>query len=351
MTTQRRAHLLRIAGLIISVLAIAIVIRSLDVAAAVRILGRANLLTLGVVLLVLVVQLLLRAARWRVLLPERPDGRPVPLLRVVPPLLVGYLGNTVLPARLGEPIRAALVARRERLDALECFGTTVTERVVDTVTLAFVAFVAAMILGADTWIIALTGVATFVGVILIALLVTVGLTRVATVAGGLLRRVRASGGTHAVSRWATSFAVGVDRGRPPRRLATVIAISCLCWAIDATIFWLAAQAIDVDVTWPTAVLIAAVTVLGTAVPSAPGFVGTFELAATTTAAALGVPSTEGLAMAIIAHVMTLVPVAIAGAIAAGLMGTGLGRLSREAEGVDTGGTALGSMSTQVARPE
>jgi glycosyltransferase 2 family protein len=267
--SHHRARLLRIVGLVVSVVALAVVVRSMDVAAAARIIARADGPILLLVLVVLAVQLSLRALRWQVLLPHR-DGRRIPLRRVIPPLLVGYLGNAVLPARLGEPIRAALIARRERLDTLECFGTTITERVIDTATLAIVGFIAALVVDAPGWILVLAGAAAAIGAAVIVLLVTVGLTAIAEAVGRIVSRTPIASRGEAVVRWGIAFAQGVDRGRVPRRLVAVVAISCVCWGIDATVFWSVAQAIGVSMTFPVAVLVAAVTVLGTAVPSAPG---------------------------------------------------------------------------------
>ena len=119
---------------------------------------------------------------------------------------------------------------------------------------------------------------------------------------------------------AVAFAQGVDRGRSPRRLLAVAALSCLCWGLDALVFWLVAQAIGVQLSVPAAVLIAGMTVLVTAIPAAPGYVGTYELAATTTAAALGVPGPEALAVAVLAHILTTVPLALAGVLALAISG-------------------------------
>ena len=51
----------------------------------------------------------------------------------------------------------------------------------------------------------------------------------------------------------------------------------------------------------------AVTILATAVPSAPAYVGTFELTVTAVAAAFGVPAADALAWALVAHAVTLLP--------------------------------------------
>jgi hypothetical protein len=95
-----------------------------------------------------------------------------------------------------------------------------------------------------------------------------------------------------------------------------------------------ARSVGVTIDPPAALLIAAVTVLGTALPSAPGYVGTFELAAASTAQALGVAAAPALALAVLAHAMAVLPVAIAGAVSLVVMDARLGRLAQDAAGAE-----------------
>jgi len=115
---------------VVSVVAIWVVLRSVDLGSCATVLSHANPIPLAGCLAVIATQIVLRSIRWRLLLPSPPGGGRTRVARIVPVLLVGYLGNAVLPARLGEPIRAYLVARREDLDAAEAFGSVVLERVV-----------------------------------------------------------------------------------------------------------------------------------------------------------------------------------------------------------------------------
>ncbi|MBX3028731.1 MAG: flippase-like domain-containing protein [Chloroflexi bacterium] len=316
--TTRRTLWLRLGGLVVSVIALAIVASSMDIADALRIAVSAQPSALAIILVVIVGQLALRALRWRMLLPHSQDGQAVPYRTVVPALLAGYLGNAVLPARLGEAVRAAVVARRARLDFMECFGTTIVERVVDTVTLAVLVCVAASAVSVAPPVMVVTGVVAVAGVVLIALLLSVGLTPPSV---ALRRRITGWLGSPMVSRVAdrlVAFALGVDRGRSRRRLLVAVSVSTICWFLDAFIFWLAAEAVGIGLTAPQVMLIAGVAVLGTAIPAGPGYVGTYELAVTTTAVALGVPGPEALAIAVLVHVITVVPLAAAGAISLGV---------------------------------
>ena len=330
-TSGRRAWIWRVGGLAVSVIALLVVVNSVDVFEAFDIMAQADLRFLGAILVVMVGQFLVRGWRWRILLPPRPDGHQVPISRTIAPMLAGYLGNAVLPARLGEPIRAFLVARREQLDTLAAFGATVLERMVDTVTLALIGLIAALALSAEWWIIVVGAAVGLGGLVMLGLLVAVGLTRMADLFGTVLERLGLHERTVRIQRWARSFATGVDRGRDVGRLLKALVLSVVAWVLDALVFWLAAMALGIDLDYPAAIIIGAVSVLSTAIPAAPGYVGTFELAATATGAAVGVPRAEALAMAIVVHVVTLLPLAVAGAVAVVATGTNLGRLAEEAE--------------------
>jgi uncharacterized membrane protein YbhN (UPF0104 family) len=288
-----RGLLARMGGFLLSLGALWLVGRSVDLGAAANVLSDANPLPLVACLGLIGIQVLLRSVRWSLLLPLKPGGERASVRRIAPVLLVGYLGNAVLPARLGEPIRAYLVARREKLDTVEAFGSVVLERVVDTATLAAMAFLAAEAVDAPTWIVRATGLAAAIGVVFTFALVTVGPGRLVQLTRRAAAVMTVETGAEPILMRLDDFARGIER---PSRSAA-------------------------------AFLIGAVTVLGTALPSAPGYVGTFDLAAAATAQAVGVLPAAALALAVLAHAMTVLPMASAGAAALVVMDTRLGQLA------------------------
>jgi uncharacterized protein (TIRG00374 family) len=332
----RGSLVIRLVGLLVSVAALWVVIHSVDLAACADVLSRANPLLLVACLAVIATQVTLRALRWRLLLPPQHDGGHARVRRIIPVLLVGYLGNAVLPARLGEPIRAYLVARREDLDAAEAFGSVVLERVVDTATLAVMAFVAAVAVNAPSWIVQATAVAAIVGTAVTVALVLIGPGRMVLLARRVVAHMPFATRAQPILKRLDDFARGIER--PSRSGAIVVAalVSAACWVLDATTFWLVAQSIGVPLSPAAALLVGAVTVLGTALPSAPGYVGTFELAAATTAQAFGVAAAPALALAVLAHALTVLPTAGAGAVSLVAMNARLGRLATDAAGAERG---------------
>ena len=323
--TMLRRQLVMVVGLLVSAGALYLVLGSVDLAEASGIISRANPLALAGIVVVVAVQVSVRAFRWSLLFPRQIDGRRSPATRLLPPMLIGYLGNAVLPARLGEPIRALIASNREKAGITESMGSVLVERVIDVATLAVVAFTATLLVDAPNWTRQALGVAAALGVAGVVVLSTVGIGPLVIVADrlGLERREKLSS---LVRRFAGS--VG---GRSRRAgIAGSAGISIAAWLLDAVSFWLAAQAVGVELSYGGAMLVAGITVLGTAIPSAPGYVGTFELAAAGMAGALGVAPAAALAMAVVAHVMTLAPMALGGAVALAFVGTSLGDAAREA---------------------
>src|SRR5450759_805919 len=107
---------LRIRGLIVvgivsSCVAIALLIAAVDPSRTLAVVRQARPEPLVLAVGILAAQVVVRAARWRLLLGKGDDGAQLPFRLVLRALLIGYLGNAALPARLGEAARAGVVAR------------------------------------------------------------------------------------------------------------------------------------------------------------------------------------------------------------------------------------------------
>jgi len=311
-------------GLVVSAAAIAVLASLIDISATLRMLSGTHVGWLALTLLLIPAQIALRAMRWRLLLPRRPDGHRPAAGSVTLVMLAGYLANLILPARLGEPVRAYVMWRREEIGFARVLGSILLERVIDLATLALVAVTAAIVIGAPDWLVRGTGVIGVIGAALVVLLAASAIPRAARALGGLVGgRVRVL--TEVLVRFGEG-AGGGDRWS----LAIAIGLSTVTWFFVAATFWLLGRSLDLGIGPSGAMLIAAVATLGTAIPSAPASIGTFELAAVVAAGAIGIPGEQALALALLAHAVSTLPFVVAGVAAVGWMSISITEVADEA---------------------
>ncbi len=319
----------RALGIAISAVAFGLLVVSMDVGEAFAVLRDASPAPLILVVGVVGLQVSIRAARWRLLLPMRPDGTRPTIGSAVTALLVGYLASGVLPARLGEPIRAVVIAKSQDLPVGGAFGSVVLERVVDMAALAIVGLGAALLIGAPAWILNLALVVAAFALALLLLLVTVGLDPVLAIGSWAVARApaRVGPGASRLLHLAGSFIDGMSGHRRRPDVAAAALLSVIGWFLDALIVGLVAASLGLSIGPGEAVLISAVGALATAIPSAPGYLGTYEVAVTAAAVAMGLSGAEGLALAIATHAIVLGPVLLAGVVALARTGATLGGLA------------------------
>lgn len=302
------------AGIIVSLVALAIVVGSVDLSATETALRGTDARWLALLGGLIALDVALRVVRWRTLL--------APVARVdhgvvAGALLIGYLANNVLPARLGELVRAHVLGDRTGIARSTVLGTVVVERVVDTAVVVAIAAAAILVLSVR----GIVASAVLVGLALTALLaLAVGAAILAHRLPGASRLSAFAHRRPAVHAILARLRAGLAVAGHPRSMAGAILLSIGSWSFTVLAFAAAAQAVGIEPTMGQAALLAAGTNLATAIPSAPGYVGTFELAVVTIAASVGIPAGPALAFGILVHVATLALTSVGGALALAMSG-------------------------------
>jgi uncharacterized protein (TIRG00374 family) len=298
-------------GLAVSAIALFLVVRSVDLSAAWSTLRTAQPQWVLLLVTFIVADVFIRAVRWRVLLGPLTRGRPLRTTTTAASLLVGYLANNVLPARLGEVVRAHDLGGRTTLSRSAILGTIVVERVVDTMVVVAIAAVAILVLSVR----GIVASAVLVGLALTSLLV------VGIVAGIAAHRLPGAARFGAIlARWPrvrgalTRLREGLAVASDLRAVGGAVLLTVACWSSTVFAFAAAAQAVGVQPTMGQAALLAAGINLATAIPAGPGYIGTFELAAVTIATSVGIDREAALAFALLVHATTLLLTSAGGAI-------------------------------------
>jgi uncharacterized protein (TIRG00374 family) len=318
-------------GIAISAVALFLVARSVDIPAAWAAMRSAQPLWLVLLVALVCVDLLTRALRWKVLL--SPVG-PVGYRDSLGSLLVGYLANNVLPARLGEFVRSHDLGERSGLSKSTILGTIVVERVMDTLVVVVIASCAIFVLSVR----GIVASAVLVGLAVTALLV------VAIIVGLVAHRLPGADRAAAfINRWPrvhgllVRLRAGLAVTGNVRVMAASLGLTLVSWSCAVLGFAAVAQSVGVQPTMGQAALLAAGVNLATAVPAAPGYVGTFELAAVAIAGSVGIDPESALAFAVLLHATSLLVTSIGG-VAALLVG-GRRRARNEAPAAEPGSDA------------
>ena len=310
MIFSRRAWLRAILGIGISVLALWILLHSVDIGAAMDVVATANPVWVAAMVVIVMIDIASRGARWQVLLAPI---KAIAYLRVVGYTYVGYLANNVLPARLGELVRSRALGEGEGLSTTTVLGTVVVERVVDTVIVVALAALAVVVLsvrGVMTSAVLLGGA--FVALLVIGLGLAMALHRLPGA-----DRVAAY-----ASRWprlvemARRLRDGLSVAARPRTLAGALLFSAVAWVASIGTFLAGGQAVGVELTLAQGALLSSGVALATIVPSGPGYLGTFELTAVGIASSFGVDRDAAFAMALLVHATILAVTTIGGVVAA-----------------------------------
>jgi uncharacterized protein (TIRG00374 family) len=251
----------------------------------------------------------LRAWRWRYLLPApAAEERPVSIQKLFDCLIVGAFATFILPLRAGEFVRPFLLTRLSSYPFSSAFVSVVVERFFDlAVVLLSFAVVVALVPNMPPWVQGGVVVLSSMGAGIFALMVAGSFfpKLVLAAASRMLafapQKVRI-GAENFLSNFLDGAAVLKHGGR----LLSVIALSCAvwgsCYVLYIVYFWL----LDADSTLLIATTIAVIVALAVAAPSAPGFIGVYQVAMIAGFSLFGLPEQQAVAYSIITHLLQYV---------------------------------------------
>ncbi|MEX2430781.1 MAG: lysylphosphatidylglycerol synthase transmembrane domain-containing protein [Dehalococcoidia bacterium] len=247
----------------------------------------------GAAVLLKVASDLVRAVRWRCLWTEHDVS--VPRLYVVETAAVGL--NNLSPVHvLDEPLILALLTIRDRLPAGAVLVTMVMTRVQDL-----------------TFTVLFAGIAVFLVPDLLELVWPIALSTAALI-GALLVIYNLRWIVDRFPRLAripviVGFSVGIaDLRRRPQRLLLTFSLTVAYWGILVIGAWALGASMGIGLpVLPMALVVLGAIFFGTAVPSLPGGIGTFEWAVITLLGIWDVPPDPALAFGLVLHVVLFVP--------------------------------------------
>ncbi len=252
----------------------------------------------------------LRAIRWKFLLLPNKNIKFHSLFSAT---MIGFMANNLLPARLGEFVRAYIISRKEGVSGSSTMATIVVERLFDGLTLLTILLAVFYTYKFPGWVVVVGWYGTLIFFVLCVFVVSMMLwpNRFASMLSNITRLFssRLKERTEALI---LRFISGLDMLRHRRLILIVIAISFAHWLILGWSMAIALTSFGIEVPGSGPYFVLSIVALGLALPSSPAFVGTFQWLTERALAVYGVSKSLSLSFSSVFHLITFAPVTIVG---------------------------------------
>jgi len=270
-----------------------------------------NFILVILAIVILLLSNVIRAWRWQILVKPIKDVSFEPAFSSI---MIGYFGNSVLPFRMGEFLRAFVVADKTSLTASTAFGTIVIERILDFIGLSTV-----ILLIMTVYPLASVGGSIIIGVIGLSLTAFIFIFLFGGFKSSLLVKIEKSsllriGLLHKILPFIKNFLDGATTIRATNKLGIILLYTLIIWIMYYCSTYLATIATGIELEWFGFGVLLISTTLAISIPAAPGYVGTYHAAAVYILTNLfDVGRSNAQAAAIILHAVGTIPIVIIGA--------------------------------------
>ena len=300
-----------ILGVLISVIGLYYAFRQINFWELWIIIKNVNFILVILAIVILLLSNIIRAWRWQILVKPIKDVSFEPAFSSI---MIGYFGNSVLPFRMGEFLRAFVVADKTSLTASTAFGTIVIERILDFIGLSIV-----ILLIMTVYPLTSVGGSIIIGVIGLSLTSFIFIFLFGGFKSSLLVKIEKSsllriGLLHKILLFIKNFLDGATTIRATNKLGIILLYTLIIWIMYYCSTYLATIATGIELEWFGFGVLLISTTLAISIPAAPGYVGTYHAAAVYILTNLfDVGRSNAQAAAIILHAVGTIPIVIIGA--------------------------------------
>jgi len=260
----------------------------------------------------------IRSWRWHYLLGPI---KKIPTRVMFPITTIGYMGNNIYPARAGEVLRAVILKRKEGVPVSASLATIIVERIFDGVVMLSFIFVnlpeLAKLTGASGFVgniqqVAIIGMAIFLGALVIFLLAAMFPQVTAKAGLWVVERATPKSMHVKIIGVMNKFLDGLASLRSPFNVLMVFFTSVIIWLLETGKYWFVMHAFNFNVSFFALMLMNGIVNLATTIPSAPGYVGTFDAPGIAVLTAYGIEQTTAAGYTLTLHVALWLPITLLG---------------------------------------
>ncbi len=250
---------------------------------------------------------LLRSLRWKILLQRM---GPVPVWPLLSATFIGFMGNNVLPARLGEIMRVYAIRSSTGMSRSAALGSLVVERILDLVML-LVFFLVVDLAGGmpeevQSW-------GRYLAFALVPVLLGVVVFRIRPQPFyAILRKLAPSRLEGRLMQIAENFYEGLGSLQSTSQIVGGLILSVPMWLCLVVVVICGFHSLDISLPPKAGVITLVIMAIGTMVPSGPGFIGPLQYAGKLALTQFGIDPSLALSFTLIYHASQWFPVTIVG---------------------------------------
>ncbi len=260
----------------------------------------------------------MRAVRWKYLLV--PLKSPTAMRNLFPATIIGYMANNLLPARLGEFVRAYVLGDKEGIDKSAVFATLVLDRLLDGFTVLLMLLLTFFTIqlppgkeGVQQGLV--TGGYLVLVIYLLVVLFLVLLKKYPLRTIGLIGKILQPLPSRLTEKIIPILGAFIEGLRFPSRmgqLAGLFGSSLLIWALAVWPVDLVLRSFGVSLPITASMFVMVFLVFAVMIPASPGYVGTYHAACVYALMALNLPKEQALSIAMVVHGISFFPVIFLG---------------------------------------
>lgn len=262
-----------------------------------------------------------RSWRWHYML--RPLKK-IPTHKMFPIVAIGYMGNNIYPARAGELLRAAVLRQREDVPISASLATVIVERIFDGVVMLAFVFLnlpelarltqnSGVVGDLNIRDVAILGAVVFIGALLVFLLAAMFPRVTERLANWFIDHLVPLRIREKVRAFTLRFLTGLESLRSPVEALMIFFTTVIIWLLETAKYWFVMHAFPFEVSFFALMLMNGIVNLTTTLPSAPGYVGTFDAPGIALLVAYSVPQAIAAGYTLVLHAALWFPITLLGA--------------------------------------
>ncbi|WP_157152725.1 lysylphosphatidylglycerol synthase transmembrane domain-containing protein [Brachyspira murdochii] len=311
-----------IAGIVISIVCLYFAFRGINIKESLEVVKNINILYFVISLILSVVIIALRGLRWECFIPLK---KHIKKRTVVMATYIGYMGNNILPAKLGEVARAYILGVKEDVSKSALIASVVTERLFDVITGGVILCLSVIFIPNLPSTVTYAAIALFV-LSIVGFLVLIFLVWKRDFAHKVFHKVFGILPKNIGDKlilFSCNFIDGIGFKNDAKHIFLIFFYTILYLIGQILTISFLLMAFDIKASPIIALFVFAVGGFGFAVPSAPSGIGPFEWAIIFGLSLIGVDRTVAAPYALVYHMMGIVPIVIIGFIFLFMLGVDL----------------------------